>query len=63
MREQAQILAASVTAAVVFDDHNAAQEYVDALRVNPELEGAGIYGARGQLIAGFARGDAPAGGW
>jgi signal transduction histidine kinase len=56
VREQAQILAGSVTAAVVFDDHNAAQEYVDALRVNPELEGAGIYSARGALIAGFARG-------
>jgi len=56
VREQAQILAGSVTAAVVFDDHNAAQEYVDALRVNPELEGAGIYNAHGQLMAGFARG-------
>jgi len=55
VREQAQILAGSVTAAVVFDDHNAAQEYVDALRVNPELEGAGVYGARGALVAGFAR--------
>jgi signal transduction histidine kinase len=56
VREQAQILAGSVTAAVVFDDHNAAQEYVDALRVNPELEGAGIYSMHGQLMAGFARG-------
>jgi signal transduction histidine kinase len=56
VREQAQILAASVTAAVVFDDHKAAQEYADALRVNPELEGAGIYNNRGHLLAGFARG-------
>ncbi|HEX4273571.1 MAG TPA: ATP-binding protein [Rhizomicrobium sp.] len=56
VREQAQILAASVGAAVMFDDHNATQEYVDALRVNPELEGAGIYDARGRLMAGFARG-------
>jgi signal transduction histidine kinase len=56
VREQAQVLAASVTAAVMFDDHNAAQEYVDALRVNPELLGAGIYSAHGQLMAGFARG-------
>jgi signal transduction histidine kinase len=55
VREQAQILAGSVGAAVVFDDHNAAQEYVDALRVNPELEGTGIYNAHGQLMAGFAR--------
>ena len=56
VREQAQILAGSVSAAVVFDDRNAAQEYVDALRVNPELDGAGIYGAHGRFIAGFARG-------
>ncbi|HEY1878196.1 MAG TPA: CHASE sensor domain-containing protein, partial [Rhizomicrobium sp.] len=56
VREQAQILAASVTAAVVFDDHKAAQEYADALRVNPELEGAGIYNNKGHMLAGFARG-------
>jgi signal transduction histidine kinase len=58
VREQAQILSASVTAAVVFNDQSAAQEYVDALRVNPELEGAGIYGGHGELMAGFARGGA-----
>jgi signal transduction histidine kinase len=40
----------------VFEDRKAAQEYVDALRVNPELLGAAIYGSAGQLIAGFARG-------
>jgi signal transduction histidine kinase len=56
VREQAQILAASAAAAIVFDDHNAAQEYVDALRVNPELQGAAVYGATGQQLAGFARG-------
>ena len=55
VREQAQILAASVTAAVVFNDAKAAQEYVDALRVNPELEAAGVYGGDGRIIAGFAR--------
>ena len=56
VREQAQILAASAAAAIVFDDHNAAQEYVDALRVNPELQGAAVYGASGRLLASFARG-------
>jgi signal transduction histidine kinase len=56
VREQAQILSGSVTATVVFDDHSTAQEYVDALRVNPELLGAGIYAGDGHLIAGFARG-------
>ncbi|HMH64435.1 MAG TPA: ATP-binding protein [Rhizomicrobium sp.] len=56
VREQAQILAASASAAILFDDRKAAQEYVDALRVNPELQAAAIYGGDGHLIAGFARG-------
>jgi signal transduction histidine kinase len=56
VREQAQILAASAAAAIVFDDNKAAQEYVDALRVNPELQAAAIYGGNGRMIAGFARG-------
>jgi len=56
VREQAQILAASAAAAVLFGDHAAAQEYVDALRTNPELLGAAVYGGNGRLMAGFARG-------
>ncbi len=56
--EQAQILAASVTAAVSFGDRQAAQEYVDALKVNPDLRGAGVYDAKGKLVAKFSRGDA-----
>src|SRR3954470_2371021 len=56
VREQAQILAASVTAAVVFNDQKAAQEYVEALGVNPELSAAAVYGGDGRMIAGFGRG-------
>jgi signal transduction histidine kinase len=56
VREQAQILAASVTAAIMFDDQHAAQEYVEALKVNPELEAAGVYDTQGARLAGFARG-------
>jgi signal transduction histidine kinase len=56
VREQAQILAASATAAILFGDHSAAQEYVDALRANPELLGAAVYGTHGRLMASFARG-------
>jgi signal transduction histidine kinase len=56
VREQAEILAASATAAILFGDHSAAQEYVDALRTNPELLGVAVYGANGRLMAGFARG-------
>ena len=60
--EQASILAASVTAAVSFGDNAAAQEYVDALKVNPELQAAGVYDARGKLFAQFSRGgQLPAG--
>lgn len=58
IREQAQILAASVTAAIMFDDRRAAQEYVDALAANPELQAAGVYDEDGHLLAGFSRGGA-----
>ena len=53
IREQAQILAASVTAAIVFDDRRAAQEYVEALAANPELQAAGVYDGGNHLLAGF----------
>src|SRR4051812_38486195 len=56
VREQAEILAASAAAAILFDDRKAAQEYVDALRTNPELLGAAVYGANGGRMAGFVRG-------
>jgi signal transduction histidine kinase len=56
VREQAQILAASVSAAVLFDDRRAAQEYVNAVAVNPEMEACGVYDRQGRLLAGFARG-------
>jgi len=56
VREQAQILATSATAAIQFGQVGAAQEYVDAFRANPELLGAAIYGADGRRMAGFARG-------
>jgi len=55
---QAQILADTVTAAVAFDDHRAAQEYVDALRDSPLIEAAGVYDQSGALIAGYGRGGA-----
>jgi signal transduction histidine kinase/ActR/RegA family two-component response regulator len=50
---QADILSASVTAALAFDDRTAAQEYVDALQVNPQLRAAGVYQTQGPLFAGF----------
>jgi signal transduction histidine kinase len=52
---QAQILAASVTAALDFGDARTAQESVDALGVNPQVSAAGVYDNGGKLFAGYAR--------
>jgi signal transduction histidine kinase/CheY-like chemotaxis protein len=52
---QADILAASATAALDFGDAATAQEAVDALRVNPEINAAGIYTPERTLFAGYER--------
>jgi signal transduction histidine kinase/CheY-like chemotaxis protein len=52
---QADILAASLTAALAFDDADAAQQYLNALGVNPEVEAAGLYSASGGLLTGYRR--------
>ena len=54
-RVQAEILAASVTAALDFADAAAAQESVNALRVNPQIRSAAVYDGEGALFAGFQR--------
>jgi signal transduction histidine kinase len=54
---QAAILASTVTAALAFDDRQAAQEYVSALSANPEIIAAGVYDDSGTLFASFVRGD------
>ena len=51
---QAQILAASVAAPLAFDDRTATQEYVHALRTNPDVKAAGAYDARGRLVSSFS---------
>jgi signal transduction histidine kinase/ActR/RegA family two-component response regulator len=56
---QAQILAGSVTAALAFDDADAAQEYVAALSANPEIEAAGVYNDHNRLVGRFERPGAP----
>jgi signal transduction histidine kinase len=53
--EQAAILAANETAAVIFDDRKSAQEYADAMKVNPELQGVAIYNKAGKLMAQTSR--------
>jgi signal transduction histidine kinase/CheY-like chemotaxis protein len=52
---QAEILAASVVAAVDFGDANAAQEAAEAMRVNRQLRGVSIYDRTGHRIAGYRR--------
>jgi len=58
---QAEVLAASLAAPIVFGDHSAAQEYLDALKANREIAAARIYGADGLLFARYRRDDAPKG--
>ncbi|HEV2673768.1 MAG TPA: ATP-binding protein [Aliidongia sp.] len=52
---QAGILASTVTAAVAFDDKEAAREYVGALEADPALRAAAVYGADGTLFASYLR--------
>ena len=55
---QADILAASLAAPLAFDDRKAAQEYVDALSANTDIQAAGVYNEMGDLIARFGRAGA-----
>ncbi|MEA2490374.1 MAG: hypothetical protein QOH21_2166 [Acidobacteriota bacterium] len=52
---QGEILAASVTAALVFGDAKTVQEHVSALQINPEIEAAGVYGDKKAIVASFVR--------
>ena len=52
---QADILAASLAAPLAFDDRQGAQEYVDALGANQDIQAAGVYTETGALIAKFGR--------
>jgi signal transduction histidine kinase/CheY-like chemotaxis protein len=50
---QADILAASVSAALAFDDTVAMREYLNALMVNKEIAAAAVYDISGQAMATF----------
>jgi signal transduction histidine kinase len=52
---QARILASTVTAALQFGDKAAGQEYVNALRTNPEIQVVAVYDATGQLFVSDAK--------
>jgi signal transduction histidine kinase/CheY-like chemotaxis protein len=59
-RVQADILSASVAAALDFGDRQAAQEAVDTIRVSRQIRAIGVYRDNGALIAGYGRdGAAP----
>ena len=55
---QADILAASLAAPLAFDDRKAAQEYVDGLSANTDIQAAGVYNEMGELAARFGRAGA-----
>ena len=52
---QAEILAESVVAPLDFGDRATAAEAANALRVNPRILAAGVYDAKGDLFASYAR--------
>jgi signal transduction histidine kinase len=52
---QANILAASVSAPLFFDDAATAEKYVAALAENPQILSAAVYNDKGQTFATFVR--------
>jgi signal transduction histidine kinase len=57
-RSQAEVLAASLTAALDFEDAYAANEAVSAFRVNRQVRWVGAFDERGGRVAGYARSGA-----
>ena len=56
---QAELLASAVSAALAFDDNQAAADYVTAAQVNPNLRAAAVYDLEGELVARYRRHDEP----
>lgn len=52
---QAELLSASVTASLEFNDPKAAKEYLSALRANRDVIAAAIYAADGSMFASYVR--------
>lgn len=51
---QAQTLASGIAAPLAFDDHAALQEYLNALRADPQIVAAAAYDGSGKFVAGYA---------
>lgn len=54
-KSQAEVLAASLTAALDFDDRQAAVEAVSAFRVNRQVRWVGAFDDTGALVAGYSK--------
>jgi methyl-accepting chemotaxis protein len=54
---RAGIVAANVSASLVFADAKAAQEYLQALRSNPDVSAAAVYNDKGDLLTRYLRDD------
>jgi signal transduction histidine kinase len=52
---QADLLASAVSGALAFEDSQAAQDYIDAVQVNPSVVSAAVYDEGGRQIAAFVR--------
>jgi signal transduction histidine kinase/ActR/RegA family two-component response regulator len=52
---QADLLASAVSGALAFDDRQAAQDYVNAVQVNPNVLAAAVYDENNRVVASFAR--------
>ncbi|HYC75055.1 ATP-binding protein [Brevundimonas sp.] len=52
---QADLLASAVSGALAFDDAEAAQDYVNAVQINPSVLTAAVYDENGRMVASFVR--------
>jgi signal transduction histidine kinase len=59
MTVQSRILAATVSAALSFNDRVAARDYVKALDANKDIRQVAVYDTHGALFAGFSRDPSP----
>ncbi|MBA4800496.1 MAG: response regulator [Euryhalocaulis sp.] len=56
VRVQVEILADSLSAPLAFDDNQTAQDYVNALRANPDIEASAVYDETGMMVASYTSG-------
>ena len=59
VRVQSQMLAGGVASSLAFDDTETAREYLDAFKLNRDIQAAAVYGATGNLVAGFGERGGP----